>query len=498
MDSLRRGWERMNNRWNQWVLNYSRTDQFELLERLGVHSPSWEDLAIAIVALVCGASLAGAAWAWWDRKRQDPWQRLQARVRDRLADLGVAAEPHEPPRALAARVREQLGEAGTGVAAALDALDRCGMGKGRSASPIPRGGARSCARGRGHDGPHARVALPSSCFAMEVRALLMRLAAAIACALVLACAGTDAKPRRAAPPPPPPPAPALSTYAGRDDVMRFAADVAQRRGLDRAWVEQRLAGARHVPAAQRLIMPPSTGTAKNWAAYRARFIEPKRVNAGVQFWREHENRSRAGRGAVRRARLHRHRRDRRRDVLRALHGHFRTLDALATLAFDFPPGRRDRSAFFRDELEQLLVLGQRGTLDVDQVVGSYAGAVGLPQFMPSSLNAYAVDFDGDGRIDLHDSPADAIGSVASYLATFGWRRGMPTHYAANAPEDPSNLAVLLAPDIVPSSPPTRCCSSARCCRRRRRARTTGRWRSSSWRTATHRAATWRERRTSTS
>jgi membrane-bound lytic murein transglycosylase B len=273
----------------------------------------------------------------------------------------------------------------------------------------------------------------------------MRLAVAIACALVLACAGTDAKPRRAKAPPPPQPA----TYAGRDDVMRFAAEVAQRRGIDRAWVEQRLAGARQVPAAQRLIMPPPSGTAKNWAAYRARFIEPKRVNAGAQFWRDHEA-----------------------DLARAealygvpasivvgvigvetfygrFMGTFRTLDALATLAFDFPEGRRDRSAFFRAELEQLLVLGQRGQLDVDEVVGSYAGAVGLPQFMPSSLNTYAVDFDGDGRIDLHDSPSDAIGSVANYLATFGWRRGMPTHYAANAPEDPANRAVLLAPDIVP-------------------------------------------------
>ena len=299
------------------------------------------------------------------------------------------------------------------------------------------------------------------CLAIGVRALLMRLAAAIACALVLGCAGTDAKPRRAAPPPPAapaapaapaqpaPPQPQPLIYAGRDDVMRFAADVAQRRGLDRAWVEERLAGARRVPAAQRLIMPAATGAAKNWAAYRARFIEPKRVTAGVQFWRDHEA-----------------------DLARAealygvpasivigvigvetyygrFMGTFRTLDALATLAFDFPPGRRDRSAFFRDELEQLLVLGQRGMLDVDRVVGSYAGAVGLPQFMPSSLSAYAVDFDGDGRIDLHGSPSDAIGSVASYLATFGWRRGMPTHYAANAPEDPSNLAVLLAPDIVP-------------------------------------------------
>jgi membrane-bound lytic murein transglycosylase B len=193
----------------------------------------------------------------------------------------------------------------------------------------------------------------------------MRLTAAIACALTVACAGTSAKPRRAAAPPPEPP-----SYAGRDDVMRFAAVVAQRRGIDRSWLEQRLAGARQVPAAQRLIMPPPTGTAKNWAAYRARFIEPKRVSAGAQFWRDHEAelaRAEALYGVPASIVV---------GVIgvETFYGRFmgtyRTLDALATLAFDFPAGRRDRSAFFRDELEQLLVLGQRGTLDVEQVVGS--------------------------------------------------------------------------------------------------------------------------------
>jgi transglutaminase-like putative cysteine protease len=137
MDSLRRGWERLNNRWNQWVLNYSRSDQFELLDRLGVDSPSWEDLAYAIVALVSTAALGGAAWAWWDRKRQDPWQRLQSRVRARLADLGVAAQPHEAPRTLAERVRAQLGGAGTALAAQLDALDRLRYGQRAVSKPDP-------------------------------------------------------------------------------------------------------------------------------------------------------------------------------------------------------------------------------------------------------------------------------------------------------------------------------------------------------------------------
>jgi transglutaminase-like putative cysteine protease len=121
---LREAWERVNNRWNQWVLNYSRGQQFDLLRQLGVESPSWQDLATALILLLAGASLAGAVWAWWDRRRQDPWQRLQGRVQQRLAALGVAVAPHDPPRTRAARVRGALGERGEAVAQALEALDR--------------------------------------------------------------------------------------------------------------------------------------------------------------------------------------------------------------------------------------------------------------------------------------------------------------------------------------------------------------------------------------
>ena len=244
--------------------------------------------------------------------------------------------------------------------------------------------------------------------------------------------------------------PDIVTYGRRADVMQFATEVAARQGLDVEAVQATLAQSRFVPDVVKFIMPPPTGTAKNWAAYRARFIEPRRVRAGIEFWRANETwlalaEQRYGVppeivvGIVGVETLYgRHM------------GSFRVIDALATLSFDFPRERKDRSAFFRDELEQLLVLGQREGSDPLALKGSYAGALGMPQFMPSSVNKYALDFDGDGHIDLHGSAADVIGSVAHYLAEFGWQRGLPTHFEVTPPSDPGERALLLAPDIVPS------------------------------------------------
>lgn len=248
-------------------------------------------------------------------------------------------------------------------------------------------------------------------------------------------------------------APDVVTYGRRDDVMALARHVAERQGLDVQWVSDALAQARYLPSVARFIMPPPAGTAKDWSAYRARFIEPTRLRAGVEFWRDNERWLRAAEerygvppeivvGIVGVETLYgRHM------------GGFRVIDALATLSFDFPTGRKDRSPFFRDELEQLFVLCHKSGIDPLSLKGSYAGALGMPQFMPSSWNKYAVDFDNDGRVDLHTSAADVIGSVAHYLAEFGWQRGMPTHYEVAAPVEVVDRAVLLVPDIVPSFTP---------------------------------------------
>src|SRR5690606_26241385 len=105
-------------------------------------------------------------------------------------------------------------------------------------------------------------------------------------------------------------------------------------------------------------------------------------------------------------------------------GNFETLSALATLAFDYPP----RAPLFRHELENLLLLAREQQRDPFSYRGSYAGALGYPQFLPSSVRNYAVDFDGDGRVDFDTHPVDAIGSIANYFAVHGWQPGQPvTH-----------------------------------------------------------------------
>jgi len=275
------------------------------------------------------------------------------------------------------------------------------------------------------------------------------------CALALCCAAAPAiakkKPPRAAQPAvQDDSAPDVVTYGQRDDVMRLGAEIAERRGLDAAWVAAALQRARYIPSVAKFIMPPPAGTAKNWAAYRSRFVEPVRIRAGIAFWRANRRWLALAEelygvppeivvGVIGVE-----------TIYAEQMGNFRVIDALATLSFDFPAGRRDRSAFFRAELEEFFVMCKSEGLDPTAPRGSYAGAMGMPQFMPSSFNKYAVDLDGDGHVDLARSGADAIGSVAHYLAEFGWQRGMPTRFDVAAPVDTADRAVLLAPDIVPS------------------------------------------------
>jgi transglutaminase-like putative cysteine protease len=135
LTQLRSGWEALNNRWNQWVLNYSRGHQLNLMRNLGFTQPAWEDLALLLVTTLSALALGGAAWAWWDRHRIDPWVRQMERIRAALRRLGIPAFAHDPPRSLALRVRATLGPRGDALAQLLDALDA--QRYSRAASPRP-------------------------------------------------------------------------------------------------------------------------------------------------------------------------------------------------------------------------------------------------------------------------------------------------------------------------------------------------------------------------
>ena len=248
-------------------------------------------------------------------------------------------------------------------------------------------------------------------------------------------------------------APAARSYAQNEDAMQMASDIAQRRNIPLAWVQATLAEARFLPQVPRLMTPPGKRIVRNYTVYRSRFVEPIRIRAGQRFWQENQ-------ATLERA-------ERQFGVPAEIivgiigvetiygqqMGNMRVLDALATLSFDFPaahPKAASRNAYFRGELEQFLVMNYNSGVDPSSVRGSYAGAMGLGQFMPTSWGQWAVDFDGDGRIDLFRSTADAIGSVANYFVAHGWKPGMPAFYPVQVPADETALRTLLAPDINPT------------------------------------------------
>ncbi|VWX62742.1 Membrane-bound lytic murein transglycosylase B [Burkholderiales bacterium 8X] len=251
----------------------------------------------------------------------------------------------------------------------------------------------------------------------------------------------------------PSPVRGAAPYATRDDAMRFADEIAARRNLDRDWVRSTIGRARFLPNVPRLMLPPATPSAKNWAAYRARFIDPVRIAAGVRFWRANAaalQRAEAEFGVPA-------------EIIVGIigvetiygrnMGSFRVIDALATLSFDFPdahPRAAARREFFRGELESFLSTESRTAEDPMVPLGSYAGAMGMPQFMPSSLAKYAIDFDRDGRIDLVDNPTDVIGSVANYFKAFGWTPGMPAFFPVGFDTVRLRMDLLMAPDILPT------------------------------------------------
>jgi membrane-bound lytic murein transglycosylase B len=240
-------------------------------------------------------------------------------------------------------------------------------------------------------------------------------------------------------------APPAPDWAARTDVRAFVGQMVERHGFEEAALLKVFAGTRGAPSAIRFMTPPPPGTRRSWTEYRDRFVEPFRIREGLRFWREQS-------GAVARAA------DRwgvPPEIIVSIigietlygrnTGDFRVMDALTTLAFDYPR----RAEYFREELEQFLLLTREGGVDPFEWRGSFAGAVGLPQFMPGSIRRHAIDFDGDGRIDLRGSPVDAIGSVARFLADHGWQPGAITHYAATL-EDEARARPAVEAGIPPA------------------------------------------------
>lgn len=232
----------------------------------------------------------------------------------------------------------------------------------------------------------------------------------------------------------------FANFAQWQEVAQFIDQMVEKHGFNRAELEAIFKQMRYVDSAIQLIKPAPPGRPKNWQAYRARFVEPIRINAGVAFWDAHADtlaRAEEQYGVPA-------------EIIVGIigvetvygrnTGNFRVLDALATLGFDYPPtpNRAKRMEFFRRELEQTLLFARESSLDPFELLGSYAGAIGLPQFMPGSIRKFAVDFDGDGKIDLRNSPVDAIGSVANFLVEHGWQRGQPIVFPATVGASDSN------------------------------------------------------------
>ncbi|HMV17315.1 MAG TPA: lytic murein transglycosylase B [Rhodocyclaceae bacterium] len=238
---------------------------------------------------------------------------------------------------------------------------------------------------------------------------------------------------------------AAERYADRPDVQQFIAEMKERHGFDPDALTFIFRRATFQPAVIKAISPPKDPGVRSWQRYRGRFIEPVRIKAGVRFWDAYAETIKAASdkygvpeeiivGII---------------GVETIYGRntgsFQAVSALSTLAFDYPR----RAELFRGELESLLLMAREQGRDPLDYQGSYAGALGLPQFLPSSVRNYAVDFDGDGHIDLLASPKDAIGSVARYLQMHGWERGGPVAIRAVTNAD-ATLETLIANDITPA------------------------------------------------
>jgi membrane-bound lytic murein transglycosylase B len=238
-------------------------------------------------------------------------------------------------------------------------------------------------------------------------------------------------------------------WLGRVDVQEFIYDVADRHGLPRTWVASQFEGLGTQPRALTLMNPPPPAPGqpprkRSWARYLSQHADITRVREGKKFMAQHETvladvAKRSGVPA---------------NVITAIigvetkygqfTGRFPTLETLTTLAFESPR----RTEFFRKELETLLLMGRRGVVNLREVRGSFAGALGLPQFMPSSWQNFAVGYREPANPDLINRPHDAIASIGNFLKVHGWQANMPSHAVAVVPSH-VNPSPFVAPKLEP-------------------------------------------------
>jgi len=269
------------------------------------------------------------------------------------------------------------------------------------------------------------------------------------------------------------PAAEFANFTQWQAVDGFIDEMCRDHGFEREALRSLFGQIHYLDSVVKLINPPPVGTVKNWSVYRARFIEPRRLNAGTKFWNRYTvelERAQQEFGVPAEIIV---------GVLGVetmygqAAGKFRVVDSLTTLAFAYPetPNREPRMAYFRNELKQALLYARESNVDSLSLHGSFAGAIGWPQFMPGSIRRYAVDFDGDGKIDLRNSAVDAIGSIASFLSQHGWQRDQPLVFPVRVTADmpwPSligrsleaklsreelQVAGVIVPDEVPASHP---------------------------------------------
>ena len=220
-------------------------------------------------------------------------------------------------------------------------------------------------------------------------------------------------------------------YPHRKEVKQFIAEMVEKHRFTRSELNRIFGQAQFQPAIIRAMEQPAETALASWQAYRALFVNRERVERGLQFWNRHAEpleRAAVEFGVPE-------------EIIVGIIGvettygrnigTYRVIDALATLAFDYPK----RAEFFRGELESYLLFTREMRIDALRVKGSYAGAIGIPQFMPGSYRRFALDYDGDGQISLATSPADAVGSIGNFLKSHGWARGEPVAYGAEVKGD---------------------------------------------------------------